>query len=237
MKKRLLAGILAMAMMMTLAMVLTGCGGADVSEHPLVGNWAWEDYANYVYTFYPDGTGTRGGGGIPREDITWSIPRDGRLTINREGDVPRNEIRREQWDYSIDGDVFTIESRQDSGRSYSFNRVGAGDVTPPADTPGAEPIDAEALLGSWAWENDADWLYVFEAEGQGSRMRFDGTGPEAFEWSLDGDTLRLSSPDGTALSAGIAEEIWAVSINDAGVLNLTSRQDATAIYNYVRVED
>jgi len=252
MTKRLLIGILALAMVLSLAVVLTGCGGgADVSEHALVGTWGWNLDSSYQYVFNPDGTGTRGGGVNPVEEISWSIPGDGRLTINREGNVPRGEIRREQWDYSIVGDVLTINSRQDRSVSYSYNRVGAGNAivdnteapppvngndNDPVDNNDAAPADTAEIVGIWAWDEDDNWRYAFAEDGTGTRNRFDALATETFEWRIQGANLHISSADGTALSAGIPEEIWEMSIV-GDVLTLTSTQAADMSYSYVRVED
>ena len=258
MTKRLLTGILALAMVLSLAVVLAGCGGADVSGHALVGTWVWTLDSNYQYIFNPDGTGTRGGGVNPVEEISWSIPGDGRLTINREGDVPRGEIRREQWNYNIIGDVLTINSRQDPSQSHSYNRVGGnavadtteappvnGNENDPADYNDANdvndandtaPADTGALVGIWAWEDDDYWRYAFVEDGTGTRTRFDRAGTEEFQWRIQGANLHISSADGTTpLSANVVEEIWTMSMA-GGVLTLTSAQAADMSYRYVRVE-
>ena len=100
-----------------MAVSVVACGGNDVSDSPLVGQWSWIEGADYVYTFEADGTGSRG---IPgqMETFNWSIPGDGRLRISGTG------IAAEQWNYTITGDTLRIDSRQVSGLTFSYTRVG-----------------------------------------------------------------------------------------------------------------
>jgi len=116
MKKVVLFFLVGALLVSTLA--LAGCSRGN--DEDLVGTWAWEDFADYTYVFNSDGTGTRGVTGA-RESFTWSTSSD-QLRINREGDIPSGEIRNERWTYTIDGDVFSIVSRQDTSRSYSYVR-------------------------------------------------------------------------------------------------------------------
>ena len=100
---------------------LTACFGGDVSEHELVGTWGWEGDQNWRYVFNPDGTGTRGDTSFT-EGFRWSIPGDGRLRIDRNS-APRDERRREEWNYTIANNRLTIESRQEAGLSFSYLKI------------------------------------------------------------------------------------------------------------------
>jgi len=101
--------------MLASVVALVGCGGgADVSDHALAGTtWAWDGSPDFLYVFNANGTGTRGIIGMA-ETFAWSIPGNGRLTLDVDGGI------NEQWDYSISGDVLTIDSRQLPGMSYSY---------------------------------------------------------------------------------------------------------------------
>ena len=102
-------------------MSLTGCiGGNGEQDEALVGQWVWDGDSTYVYDFNSDGTGQRGGGHFGVETFTWSTSGD-ELRINRD-QAARDEIRNERWNYTISGDVLTIESRQEAGMIFSYTR-------------------------------------------------------------------------------------------------------------------
>ena len=88
---------------------------APPRNHPLIGQWAWDDNALWQYTFNADGTGVRG---FPdeRETFRWTIPETGRLDIRVGGAT-------ERWDFAITGNVFSITSRQVAGMMFSYRRV------------------------------------------------------------------------------------------------------------------
>ena len=57
--------------------------GVDVSGHPLVGTWSWDDNPEWTFVFNPDGTGTRGLPGYTA-DFTWYAD-EFTLFINMDG--------------------------------------------------------------------------------------------------------------------------------------------------------
>ncbi|MCL2546891.1 MAG: hypothetical protein FWE06_06820 [Oscillospiraceae bacterium] len=76
----------------------------------LVGAWLWDADDAYRYEFNADGTGTRGFEG-EIEDFEW-FTMDGILVIDT----------AEQWEYSIDDDVLTIENVLVPGADFSYIR-------------------------------------------------------------------------------------------------------------------
>lgn len=97
----LLVGVLALA----------GCGGGGQDEN-LVGTWEWELLGDDLYyTFNDDGTGHFNIFGDVSE-FSWTTSGE-QLRINRTGDIPSGEIRNERWNYTINGNRLTIESRQE----------------------------------------------------------------------------------------------------------------------------
>jgi len=106
------ATILTLAAICVLALAFTGCFGGNQDED-LVGTWGWDLGPAFVYIFNEDGTGSRGIVGIETEEFEWSTS-GSQLRINRTGTVASGEIRNERWDYTIENNVLTIESRQES---------------------------------------------------------------------------------------------------------------------------
>ncbi|MCL2392208.1 MAG: hypothetical protein FWC66_06300 [Oscillospiraceae bacterium] len=86
-------------------------GIVDGENDPiLVGTWSWDMDDSYTYVFNADGTGTRGFTGAT-ETFVWSTDDD--LLV----------IGLEQWTFTISDGVFTIDSRQVAGMTFSYNRV------------------------------------------------------------------------------------------------------------------
>jgi len=82
--------------------------------HVLAGTtWAWDASDLYLYVFNADGTGTRGLDGM-LENFTWTTPGTGRLNMNVTGGI------NEQWNYTIEDNVLTIDSRQVPGMEFSY---------------------------------------------------------------------------------------------------------------------
>ena len=122
MSKELVALVLAVVMLGSVA-VLVGCnGGGSVTEADVVGSWSWVEAPMYLYTFNADGTGTRGVEGIEVESFTWSIRGGDRLNINRD-EAPAGELANEEWNINIEGDNLTIDSRQVPGLEFTYVRV------------------------------------------------------------------------------------------------------------------
>ncbi|MCL2572123.1 MAG: M28 family peptidase [Defluviitaleaceae bacterium] len=86
--------------------VTTGTGvtlpEGDVSDHPIVGTWVWDDNTQWTFVFNPDGTGSRGLPGQMRE-FTWFAD-DFSLLITMDG----RDIT-EFWElFGIDDDALVL---------------------------------------------------------------------------------------------------------------------------------
>jgi len=180
---------------------------ASFEEHKILGTWGWRSHPMRQYHFYEDGTGRLSYGGgrdfiwrisedddgenliiIFEEDIVWTQSRDGNIHIT----------------YGTDGramplvlDESTLEMRPSDNRAMStYIRV-------------ESPTE---LHGTWAWEIDANWLTVMNADGTGQRgfpdeiINFRWTveeesrqlrkfremgGEESWSYEFEGDTLVL----------------------------------------------
>ena len=117
--KRKLSVLIAVFMLMSI-FTLAGCGGTEIDNN-LVGQWAWEGDADFVYTFNSDGSGQRGGTFYGVDTFTWGVSGD-TLRINRDN-AERGEIRRERWTYNVDGDVLHLDSDQDADMSFWYFRL------------------------------------------------------------------------------------------------------------------
>jgi len=80
----------------------------------LFGTWEWDMDASFTYEFNPDGTGIRGGAGIPLEEFEWRTEGDHLIM-----DVP---LMMESWTFTIVDDVLTIDSNQVPGLSWNYIR-------------------------------------------------------------------------------------------------------------------
>ena len=192
---------------------LTACA----AEHyeALIGDWHWEGDAVVGYTFYEDGTGSRGRRGQQNETFTWST-RGARLDISRDAGRA-GEIRDEEWTFTIDGYALTLESRQAYGRVHNYFNDAAA-------------VKYEALLGRWSWEENANYVYYFDENGRGSRGV--PTETESFTWHTIGDTLNVILEEHEP--GEIQGERWSFVIS-GNTLTITSLQkyDEIRIYNRV----
>jgi hypothetical protein len=200
---------------------LTGCGGRGGDEN-LVGTWNWDADAGYRYVFNADGTGSRGFAGAI-QTFRWSASND------------VLSIGAERWNYTISGDVLTIDSRQAQGLTFSYIRQG-GSGNQQAETPTNGDITdgttsaTEDFVGTWAWDMDNSFEYIFNADGTGSRGF--GNDTETFTWvTADNNELRINRDNAPA--GEIANERWTYSF--AGdVLTIDSLQATGLRFSYIR---
>lgn len=84
---------------------------AAQGTHRLVDTWSLEIDNNFLYRFYEDGTGVRGGGSWPIESFTWSVDDDLlRISLNQAPYL--FGVRNEQWTWRVHNDLLTLDSRQ-----------------------------------------------------------------------------------------------------------------------------
>jgi len=176
----------------------------------VVGSWVWDMDQSYIYEFLADGTGRRGW--YPDvESFTWAtIAADNHLTMHF-------GFRQESWTYTIVGDVITLDSRTNIGETYSYIRW-EGEFE-------AYEIDFtdHPLIGTWAWDNDSSYIYVFEIDGTGIR-------------GFDGDRINIewyAFEDYLFMDVGTMIEEWAFEIVD-NVLTIVSLQVDGMTWSYIR---
>ena len=111
-----------------------------------------------------------------------------------------------------------------------------------------EAYVAATVVGTWAWDQGPDFLYVFNADGTGTRG-VDGLFElETFFWIINGDTLHINlTPEAIGLTEAvlaeegidfdeiIVEEEWAFVIEN-NVLTITSLQVIGMEFSYILVD-
>ena len=100
--------VLAVIIIILAAIALSSCRDSGGDE-ALVGTWNWDVNSAYQYIFNEDGTGSRGFA-VDRIPFNWSAS-DGVLRIGTE-----------RWNYIIEDDVLTIDSRQVAGLTLRYIR-------------------------------------------------------------------------------------------------------------------
>jgi len=194
-----------------LTAALSGCGSER--DEALLGIWESYDSAGFRTVFNSDGTGIRG---IPEGEMytfTWSTSAGNRLNINldqRIGDY----IQNERWNYTINDGALTIRSRQIDGRTDNYVRL---------------EIDS-ILVGTWEWDSDPNWRYVFHANGTGNRG-IEGEYLETFTWATGARSLLNIDFDGVSIF-GVRDERWTYSIVNNSLV-LSSRQGGDT-FSYIR---
>ena len=161
--------------------------------------------------FDEDGHGTRGYFCVSAEDdgevFKWSTNDFGILSL----DFGDEFI--EEWSYVIEDNVLTITSEHWVGLTYSYVRIVSD--------------GKDEFVGTWAWDGNRTWQYVFEADGYGTRPG--EIDLETFEWMLIADGgLLIIDADGWV-------EMWSYVIED-GRLTITSRQFVGVEFRYNRVD-
>ena len=89
----------------------------------------------------------------------------------------------------------------------------------------------EALVGTWTWDMDASYRYVFNSDGTGDRG-WPGILIQTFTWSTSGSQLRINLDENPGRGY-IRNERWNFNIS-GDVLNIDSRQTNDA-FSYIRV--
>ncbi|MCL2225760.1 MAG: DUF5640 domain-containing protein [Defluviitaleaceae bacterium] len=195
--------------------LLAGCS-AGHNEY-LIGEWLWAEDGAYTYVFNYDGTGERG---FPENmaEFTWSTNRS-RLNISHET-TARNEIRDEVWDFEIYEGVLTItnDNRTAIERGHSFSYF-------PAILE-----NNDALIGTWAWEDDQQLTYIFSADGTGTRG-FPGEN-DSFTWAADNSRLNIIRY--MAAQYEVRGEFWTLE-QDGNRITITNSQIEDTSLSLVRV--
>lgn len=188
---------------------MAGCSSSPPipsENHPLVGSWVWDSNTTLVYVFERSGEGTRSADAVQGEAFTWTTNEDGLLSITIEDEGT------EEWDYAVDGRVLILTSEH-----YNVERTYIRIYVEP------EPQNGP-LVGTWAWDGNPEWTYVFEANGQGVRGTEEN--PEPFEWWTTDDS-------GVLMHLGLRVDRWTYTVS-GDILTITSRQEAGLAYTFIR---
>ena len=183
----------------------------------VLGKWLWvledrneEDFAFNLMTYYfgDDGSGERSING--QSDVfTWGVTAEGILIFI----WPGNYV--EKWDFTIQGDELHLESKQNAGMGFIYQRIAIE--------------GQEELIGRWGWNTNHDWYYLFEMDGLGSRTDSNLQGRDEFVWFLltDGGLIVRIGEE--------SAELWDYEIND-NMLTLASRQERGIVFHYIKLD-
>ena len=134
-----------------------------------------------------------------------------------------------RWRFEIDNDFYVEDGRTfiegDALVIHSYYNV--------SEIEGALITTEDELIGFWAWINDKEWLYEFNADGTGFRgLESDLT---AFTWELTSESELLiettSGYDGREIS-----ERWRVRLDETDMLMLQSLHAIGMVHYYFKIE-
>jgi len=178
-----------------------GLDGNEIDD-ALVGEWLYIDRpTTIIHRFNPDNSGTRSF--VNPEGFTWRTVRDNTGLV-----ISTRMFSSESWDYTITGDILTKTRTDVRLQPLDFIRVSV----------------PSGFIGTWAWNENSDWHYVFNGDGTGSR----GIQPDTqlFEWVTAKYYLLLNIGPGERLA------ILTFSI-DEGNLSISNQ---TETWHYTKVE-
>ena len=123
--------IFIMVALLFVVITLSACdrndSNGETGGSELVGTWVYEEFSDWIYIFYDDGTGRRGlvdSGvyGIHGEaSFEWESE-DGNLDIDCSVGLFGDHFNPDKWTYTIEGDTLILESRQERGLVYRYTR-------------------------------------------------------------------------------------------------------------------
>jgi len=147
------------------------CYGPGEVYQPLVGIWSWDDDARWQYIFNADGTGR---GGMPGDTYTfdWGV-NNGQLRLFYMGSM------FDMLDMQMSGDALQLLSSHSPDLPFTYTRSDY-------EAEFSLEINPE-LFGTWTWDEDNDWVYLFANDGTG--LRGWSSAPMEFVWSTYEDEL------------------------------------------------
>lgn len=95
----------------------------------------------------------------------------------------------------------------------------------------ADAVYASPFVGTWAWDEDDSFIYIFNEDGTG--MRGFSWNIENFTWFTNGTDLYINR-SGNIPFHMIRNELWTFSIID-DVLTINSQQALGLTFSYIRV--
>jgi len=182
----------------------------DVAQE-LVGTWFWEDSVFWTYVFHEDGTGFAGWV-FEEFEFNWGVSGNV-LRIEVLGYLPKYAHRIETWRFNTEDSLLHLTTPDSEVFSYYMDhRNWETDPT---------------LVGTWAWLDYFNWVYVFNPDGTATR------GPYydymEFTWGVYGDEVRYFY-DGKLFDS------WFFSFIN-GHLRLESRYDTDIVFYYAHPDD
>lgn len=178
----------------------------------LVGNWLWDEDYSYIYNFNADGTGSRGFLWDDIENFNWRI-----INVPGEGDrlIIDGSLIVESWGYSLSNGVLSLRGIT-FDEDYDY-------VVDYRDLPRAAAN--QDLIGSWAWDEDDDFVYILDNDGEGIALFWGHD--EAFEWiALDDGRLIFFGEDWV--------DVWYFTL-EGNMLTLENAYDLFSVFTYVRI--
>ena len=183
-------------------------GQIGVVSDELVGKWYWGDNNFWSYTFNQDGTG-HGGWSFEEYNFIWGVT-DQVLRVAFTDGSPDDFPRIATWTFSVAGNALNLTSPGGYDFTY-FRDDRSWEVLP-------------ELVGTWLWDENPDWIYIFNANGTAIRG-FSGE-REELTWSTYGNELRFFY-DGNMMDS------WYFTISD-DLLRVVHVYDEEFIFYYIR---
>jgi len=172
----------------------------DLISAALFGTWFWDGAdTEWTYQFFDNGFGMRGRPDYLVE-FEWRSHADRVLIFP--GGMESGII--ESWHYNITDGNLRLENVHDDRVFYYINSTAA-------------------LLGTWHWEEDHEWIYVFKDDATGIRDQHGDV--TTFDWEIAGTELRLTTT--------VMTELWTFEL-DEDMLHLQSLQASGLAYSYIR---
>ena len=171
-------------------------------DDALIGEWLWTDSPQIaLHRFNPDNSGTRGF--VNPNEFVWRTVRDNTGLV-----IETGMFSSESWDYTVTEDILTKTRTDIRQEPFEFIRIS----TPPG------------FIGTWVWDENSDWLYVFNDDSTGIR----GIHPniESFDWITAGHQLLMN------IGSGERVELYNF-VMDGGSLIISSR---TETWSYTKAD-
>jgi len=88
------------------------------------------------------------------------------------------------------------------------------------------------IVGTWVWDYDADYIYIFNSDGTGQRGFIVDGDIDVFTWEVVGAQLHINLI-GDILEGMIRNQVWNFTLAD-NVLTLESAQIEDVVFSYIR---
>jgi len=184
--------------------------GETVGESAFIGTWSWVDIPTWRFVFNANGTGTWATTAYESLNIEWLLTGSALHVITHYNDSESLEI----WNFVITDNI-SLRLQSTTTGEVMYLVYGAINLVPGEAYP--------ALVGTWTWDSNPNWVYTFNADGTGTRGFPHSL--ETFTWEVYGDELRTTTI--------IMIQLWAFEI-DGDTLRLETLQVDGISYIYTR---